>query len=65
MKRGAWIAAASRAQNLLQRYDGAPTMPEALKIMVQAYTKLGLTDLAADSRKVLELNYPDQAASLR
>ena len=63
MKRGAWLAAANRAQNLLERYNGAPTMPDALKIMVQAYTRLGLTDLAADSRKVLELNYPEVAKS--
>ncbi|OYY75128.1 MAG: hypothetical protein B7Y40_01515 [Gammaproteobacteria bacterium 28-57-27] len=64
MKRGAWLAAANRAQNLLERYNGAPTMPDALKIMVQAYTRLGLTDLAADSRKILELNYPDAAKTL-
>ena len=64
MKRGAWVAAANRAQTLLERYNGAPTMPDALKIMVQAYTRLGLTDLAADSRKVLELNYPDVAKSV-
>ncbi len=64
MKRGAWIAAANRAQMLLERYNGAPAMPEALKIMVRAYTQLGLTDLAADARKVLELNYPDIAKSL-
>ncbi|MDD2892462.1 MAG: outer membrane protein assembly factor BamD [Halothiobacillaceae bacterium] len=64
MKRGAWLAAANRAQNLLERYNGAPTMPDALKIMVQAYTRLGLTDLAADSRKILELNYPDVAKTL-
>lgn len=64
MKRGAWIAAANRAQMLLERYNGAPTMPDALKIMVQAYTRLGLIDLAADARKVLELNYPDMAKTL-
>lgn len=65
MKRGAWLSAANRAQGLIERYQGAPSMPEALKIMVQAYTKLGLTDLAADARKLLEVNYPDVAKTLK
>lgn len=65
MERGAWLSAANRAQDLLEKYNGAPSMPEALKIMVEAYTKLGLTDLAADARKVLELNYPDVAKTLK
>lgn len=65
MKRGAWLSAANRAQGLIERYQGAPSMPEALKIMVEAYTRLGLTDLAADARKVLELNYPEAAKTLK
>ncbi|HET19494.1 MAG TPA: outer membrane protein assembly factor BamD [Chromatiales bacterium] len=65
LKRGAWLSAANRAQGLLERYQGAPSMPEALKIMVQAYTRLGLTDLAEDARKVLELNYPEVANTLK
>ncbi|MGB9670079.1 MAG: outer membrane protein assembly factor BamD [Halothiobacillaceae bacterium] len=65
MKRGAWLSAANRAQGLIERYQGAPSMPEALKIMVEAYTKLGLSDLAADARKVLELNYPGAAKTLK
>lgn len=65
LKRGAWLSAANRAQGLLERYQGAPSMPEALKIMVQAYTRLGLTDLAEDARKVLELNYPEVAKTLK
>lgn len=64
VKRGAWVAAASRAQQLIERYDGAPSMPDALKIMYQSYNKLGLTDLAADTRKIIELNYPDVAKTL-
>ena len=65
MKRGAWVAAANRAQTLLERYNGAPTMPDALVIMFDAYTRLGLTDLAADTRKVIEVNYPEMVARLR
>ena len=65
VKRGAWLAAANRAQGILERFNGSPVMPDALKIMIDAYTRLGLTDLAADARKVYELNYPDKAASLR
>lgn len=65
MKRGAWLSAANRAQGLIERYEGAPSMPEALKIMVLAYSRLGLNDLAADARQVLEMNYPDVAKTLK
>ena len=58
LKRGAWLAAVQRAQNVLETYQGAPTMPEALEVMIAAYEKLGMEDLAADTRQVLETNYP-------
>ena len=31
---------------------------ESLRIMAAAYEKLGMMDLAADTRRVLSLNYP-------
>lgn len=65
MKRGAWVAAANRAQGILERFNGSPVMPDALVIMYDAYTRLGLSDLAGDTRKVIELNYPEMVARLR
>lgn len=59
MRRGAWISALQRAVSIVQHYPQAPRVKEALQIMVTAYTRLGLTNLADDARKVLETNFPD------
>ena len=57
MKRGAYVAAAQRAQNCVDNFDGAPAMKEALQIMVQADDRLNLKELADKARAVYELNY--------
>lgn len=59
IKRGAWVAAANRAKEVLKTYPEAPALEEALAIMVMAYDKLGLTDLRDDAQRVLALNFPD------
>ena len=61
MKRGAWVAAAQRAQRSIEKYDGAPANRDALAIMVQCYNQLGLKELEASARQVYELNYAGQA----
>jgi len=38
--------------------DQSPTIPEALDIMSQAYQKLDLNDLAYDTDRVIDLNFP-------
>ncbi|MFC3532305.1 outer membrane protein assembly factor BamD [Vogesella facilis] len=58
MKRGAWMAAASRAQTVLKEYGNTGYNDEALAIMAVAYDKLGMKDLSQDSLRVLQLNYP-------
>jgi outer membrane protein assembly factor BamD len=60
MRRGAYVAAIARARYLIENYDGAPSTRDALEITVEAYRKLGLTDLAADAGKVLAANFPDE-----
>ena len=59
MRRKAYLAAANRAQYVVETYPRTPAVHDALTIMVRAYEKLGLEDLAADTRQVLELNYPE------
>jgi outer membrane protein assembly factor BamD len=59
MSRGAWLAAASRARFIVEQYDGAPAVADSLKIMLDAYRELGMTDQAADVRLVIASNYPD------
>jgi outer membrane protein assembly factor BamD len=58
MRREAWVSALQRAVNIVQHYPQAPRIEDALQIMVTAYARLGLTNLADDARKVLETNFP-------
>lgn len=59
MKRGAYVAAVNRCKYVVENFDQSLAMPAALKIMAQAYDKLGLTKLATDARRVLQSSYPD------
>ena len=59
MKRTAYLAAANRAQNVITTYPNSPSQEEALYILMNAYTAMGLKDLAADAKKVMDLNYPN------
>lgn len=59
LERGAYAAALSRANYTLQVFDGAPTTPETLQIMITSYRKLGLHDLAEDSERVLARSFPE------
>jgi len=63
MRRGAYAAAVNRAKFVMQSYDGAPAVPEALDIMVEAYDKLGMHDLADSTRLVVQANYPDRPSA--
>lgn len=62
MKRGAYVAAANRAQNVIQNFQGTPSVRDALVILAEAYGELELADLQADVVRVLEMNYPDHPA---
>ena len=61
MRRGAYIAAANRAQYALLNYPQAPAIEEALFIMVKAYDALGMTTLRDDADRVMHKNFPDSA----
>jgi outer membrane protein assembly factor BamD len=56
---GAYVAALNRAKDALERYNGAPGNKDSLDIMIAAYERLGMADLAADTRRVRETNYPN------
>ena len=56
MDRGAYLAAAKRAAGVIENYQRTPAARRALEIMIEAYTKLGMDDLAEDARRVLALN---------
>ena len=59
LRRGAYVASLNRAKNALEDYNGAPANARSLRIMEKAYEKLGMDDLAADTRRVRELNFPE------
>jgi len=59
VKRKAWVAAANRAQVVLQEYPQAPALEEALGIMAESYANLHLTTLRDDALRVLKLNFPN------
>jgi outer membrane protein assembly factor BamD len=61
LRRGAALAAVNRAQAVVRQYQQAPAIEEALAIIVAGYERLGLQDLAADSRRVLQNNFPDSS----
>ncbi len=58
-RRGAYIAAANRAQQTVQEFQYSPSAEEALVIMVQSYDRLGLNDLRDDAQRVLAKNFPN------
>lgn len=58
LERGAYVAAAQRAQGALRDYAGSAAAEEALYVLVRAYDGLAMPQLRDDARRVLELNYP-------
>ena len=58
MRRGAYVAAANRAQVVVQQYQQAPAVHDALQIMVAAYEGLQMPQLRDDAKRVLDTNYP-------
>ncbi len=58
LKRGAYVAAVNRAIYVLETYARTPSTASALSIMTEAYVNMGMPQLAADSLRVLERNYP-------
>ncbi len=59
--RGAYVAAANRAQSAIRSYPQAPAIEEALYLLMASQDKLGLPDLRDDTRRVLERNFPQSA----
>ena len=60
-RRGAYVAAANRAQHAVTEFPQSASAEEALYLLVQSYDKLGLTTLRDDAERVLTKNFPDSA----
>jgi outer membrane protein assembly factor BamD len=57
-KRGAYLAAANRAQQSIADYRGVPATEEALYILYKSYDALGMEQLRDDTKRILEKNFP-------
>jgi outer membrane protein assembly factor BamD len=60
-RRGAYVAAANRAQQAVSEFQQSPAAEEALYIMMESYDKLQLALLRDDAERVLRRNFPDSA----
>jgi len=56
MKQGAYLAAANRANYVVQNFQKTPAVRDALLIMNIAYKKLELPELAKDAQQIYALN---------
>jgi len=56
--RGAYVAAANRAQQAVVEFQQSPAAEEALAIMVRSYDKLQLPTLRDAAARVLRTNFP-------
>jgi outer membrane protein assembly factor BamD len=58
MRRGAYVGALNRAKFCVENYDGSPAVKGSMKVIVDAYRALKMTDLEANARQVYAANYP-------
>ncbi len=58
-ERGAYVAAANRAQTVVTDFKGVPIAEKALYLMMLSYDKLNLPELRDDAKRVLDHNFPD------
>lgn len=59
LRRGAFVAAANRAQRAVVDFQTSPAAEEALYILALSYERLELAALADAARRVLQTNFPD------
>ncbi|MCH8477165.1 MAG: outer membrane protein assembly factor BamD [Wenzhouxiangella sp.] len=59
-RRGAYVAAINRARYVVEHFPGAPANIDALDLMQRSFDRLELTELAADTRGVIDLNFRDE-----
>jgi outer membrane protein assembly factor BamD len=63
LARGAYLAAANRAQDAIVRFPNSPTHRESLDIMVEAYDRMAMSELRDDAKRVLAKNFPTDPLS--
>src|SRR5712692_10130594 len=59
MRRGAYLAAANRAQYAIKNYQQAPALEEAVFVRGKAYDALGMGELRDAAARVMRVNFPE------
>lgn len=62
LERRAYIAALRRGQYVVENFQGTPPVADGVAVMVEAYLRLGLNEMADTSLELLRENYPDHSA---
>lgn len=58
LRKKAYLASLNRAKYVIEKYPESIHQEEALMIMIVSYENLGINDLAEDTKRVINLNYP-------
>jgi outer membrane protein assembly factor BamD len=59
MKRGAYLAAANRANYVIKNFERTTAVPKALSYLAKSYQKLGMKDLEEQALHTIEKNFPE------
>ncbi|MDJ0958132.1 MAG: outer membrane protein assembly factor BamD [Arenicellales bacterium] len=59
LRRGAYVAVVNRCKYVLETHQHRKAVENALGLMMVAYERMEMVDLAADTKRILALNYPD------
>lgn len=59
LKRGAYVAAANRAQATVKDFPNSPATEEALFVMAKSYDALNMPELRDDADRVMRKNFPN------
>lgn len=54
--RHAYVAAIERAQRVVREFQNTPMRDDALELIAKSYEQLEMTELAADTRRILDMN---------
>ena len=65
LRRGAHIAAVNRAKEVLTQYPNTPAIYDALRILVEGYDALGMSELRDDAQRVLVKNFHEAAGTYK
>ncbi len=61
LSHGAYVAVVNRTKTVIEEYQRAPAVEDALGLMALAYREMGLEDLMQDTVRILEANFPDSS----